>query len=40
MCGVHCINTLLQGTTLNKIGPFYNEVSLAQIGLELDAKEK
>lgn len=33
MCGVHCINSLLQG-------PFYNEVELANIALELDAKER
>ena len=40
MCGVHCINTLLQGRYLHHSGPFFDEVSLAQLGLELDAKEK
>ncbi|GAX83862.1 hypothetical protein CEUSTIGMA_g11287.t1 [Chlamydomonas eustigma] len=33
LCGVHCINTLLQG-------PIFSEVDLAQIGLELDEMER
>eukprot|EP00775_Hariotina_reticulata_P008212 gene8212-8404_t len=33
LCGVHCINTLLQG-------PFFSELDLAQIGHELDKLEQ
>lgn len=33
LCGVHCVNCLLQG-------PFYNEVDLAQMALELDKREE
>jgi ataxin-3 len=40
MCGVHCVNALLQGKAMNNSGPYYNEVTLANIALELDAKEK
>lgn len=32
LCGVHCLNALLQG-------PFYDAVSLSEIGLELDRRE-
>ena len=32
-CGVHCLNSLLQG-------PFFDEVGLAQIGLQIDTREK
>ena len=32
LCGVHCINSLLQG-------PFFDEISLSHIALELDKKE-
>jgi len=31
LCGVHTINSLLQG-------PFFNEITLANIALELDRK--
>ena len=33
LCGLHCINALLQG-------PYFSEMDLAQIGLGLDQKEK
>ncbi len=33
MCGVHCINALLQG-------PYFDEVQMSQIALELDEKER
>ena len=33
MCGVHCINALLQG-------PYFDEVSMSNIALSLDAKEQ
>eukprot|EP00879_Flechtneria_rotunda_P011637 GHRR01012156.1.p1 GENE.GHRR01012156.1~~GHRR01012156.1.p1 ORF type:complete len:518 (+),score=186.72 GHRR01012156.1:322-1875(+) len=33
LCGVHCINTLLQG-------PYFSELDLAQIGYELDQLER
>lgn len=32
LCGVHCVNNVLQG-------PFFNEVSLANLAQELDRKE-
>ncbi|GFH25868.1 uncharacterized protein HaLaN_30004, partial [Haematococcus lacustris] len=32
LCGVHCLNTLLQG-------PYFSELDLAQIGQELDRLE-
>jgi hypothetical protein len=32
LCGVHCLNTLLQG-------PYFSEIELAQIGRELDVLE-
>ncbi len=31
-CGMHCLNTLLQG-------PFFDEVELSQIALQIDAEE-
>ena len=31
LCGVHTVNSLLQG-------PFFNEITLANIALELDRK--
>lgn len=33
MCGVHCINSLLQG-------PYFDEVTMSQIAWDLDQKEK
>ncbi len=33
LCGVHCINTLLQG-------PYFNEIDLAQIAHQLDELER
>jgi hypothetical protein len=33
MCGVHCINALLQG-------PYFDEVTMSNIALSLDQKEK
>jgi len=33
LCGVHCLNTLLQGS-------YFTEVDLAQVALELDKQEK
>ena len=33
MCGVHCINALLQG-------PYFDEVTMSQIALQLDQQEK
>ena len=33
LCGVHCINSLLQG-------PYFNEIALSEIALELDSTEK
>ena len=33
MCGVHCINALLQG-------PYFDEVSMSSIALKLDQKER
>lgn len=33
LCGVHCLNTLLQG-------PYFSELDLGQISQELDAKER
>jgi len=33
LCGLYCVNSILQG-------PFYNEVQLAQIAIELDNQEK
>lgn len=38
MCGVHCLNSLLQGRIYFNLGPFYNPGSLAEIALEFDAK--
>ena len=32
MCGVHCINALLQG-------PYFDEVTMSQIGVQLDEEE-
>lgn len=32
-CGLHCINALLQG-------PYFNEVSMSQVALALDQKER
>ena len=32
LCGLHCVNSMLQG-------PYFDEVTLAQIGLELDQEE-
>jgi ataxin-3 len=31
LCGVHCINSLLQG-------PFFDEIALSQLALDLDKK--
>lgn len=33
LCGVHCINSLLQG-------PYFDEIALSQIALKLDQEEK
>ncbi len=33
MCGVHCINALLQG-------PYFDEVTMSNIALGIDQKEK
>jgi ataxin-3 len=33
LCGVHCLNALLQG-------PFFDAVMLAEIGIRLDEMEK
>ena len=33
LCGLHCINALLQG-------PSFDEVSLSQIAIQLDAEER
>lgn len=33
MCGVHCINSLLQG-------PYFDEVTMSKIALQLDEKER
>lgn len=33
LCGVHCINALLQG-------PYFDEVEMSNIALTLDQKEK
>jgi hypothetical protein len=33
MCGLHCINALLQS-------PIFDEVSMAQIAQQLDAEER
>jgi len=33
LCGVHCLNTLLQGS-------YFNEIDLATVALDLDKKEK
>ncbi len=33
LCGVHCLNTLLQG-------PYFTEVDLMNIAIEFDKKEK
>lgn len=33
MCGVHCINALLQG-------PYFDEVTMSNIALALDQREK
>ena len=33
MCGVHCINALLQG-------PYFDEIALSQIGIKLDEEER
>lgn len=40
LCGVHCINSVLQGIFDSITGPFFNEVSLAQLALELDKREQ
>ena len=32
LCGLHCVNAMLQG-------PYFDEVSLAQIALQLDEEE-
>ncbi len=32
-CGLHCLNTLLQG-------PYFDEVELSQIALQIDDTEK
>lgn len=33
LCGVHCINSLLQGKWTPDLGPFYDEIVLSQIAL-------
>jgi ataxin-3 len=33
LCGVHCINSLLQGTRSSSIGPFFDEIALSHIAL-------
>lgn len=33
LCGVHCINSLLQGTFNFILGPFFDEIKLSQIAL-------
>lgn len=33
MCGVHCINALLQG-------PYFDEIAMSQIGQKLDEEER
>lgn len=33
LCGLHCINALLQG-------PYFNEVTMGQVAQDLDQKEK
>lgn len=33
MCGLHAVNSMLQG-------PYYDEITLSEIALELDEKEK
>ena len=33
MCGLHAVNSILQG-------PFYDEITLSEIALELDKKEQ
>ena len=33
MCGVHCVNALLQG-------PYFDEVAMGQIAMKLDEDEK
>jgi hypothetical protein len=40
MCGVHSLNNLLQGNRQYHSGPFFDEVSLAQIALEFDERER
>jgi len=40
LCGVHCINSLLQGSRMFYLGPFFDEVTLAHFALELDKKER
>ena len=32
LCGLHCVNAMLQG-------PYFDEVTLAQIGIQLDQEE-
>ena len=32
LCGLHCVNAMLQG-------PYFDEVTLAQIALQLDEEE-
>ena len=39
LCGVHCINSLLQGISLINLGPFFDEIKLSEIALELDRQE-
>ena len=33
MCGIHCINALLQG-------PYFDEISMSKIAQQLDDKER
>ena len=40
LCGVHCINSLLQGKLSSHSGPFYDEVKLSEIALNLDKQEE
>ena len=33
LCGLHCLNSLLQG-------PYFDEISLSQVGIELEKQER
>lgn len=38
LCGVHCINSLLQGAIFINTGPYFDEIQLSEMALELDRK--